>query len=111
MIHRYSKDTFAGENPPTESSHTVIRQYQGKQVELDVLDYFPSKFETPSQCFIVCFSLRDSTSFANAKIKWLNEIKELSTKEFPNTDCPKLLVGLQKTLPKNVWESEIEVDH
>src|SRR5450830_35868 len=95
MITRYSKDIFAGDNTPTDNAHALSRPYKGKKVALDVVDYLISKFETPSQCFVVCFSLVDYNSFANAKTFWLNEINQLSTKDFPNKDCPKLLVGLK----------------
>ena len=47
---------------------------------------------TDADCFLICFSVVDSSSFDNIKTKWIKEIQNHS----PNT--PFILVGLQSDL-------------
>lgn len=86
MIMCYAQDSFpSGHIPTIMDAYTGTDMYEGKQVALEIYDTAGQQdyaamrpvvymLPTPTQCFIVCFSLVDPQSFNNAKTVWLNEI-------------------------------------
>ena len=102
MIMCYAMDVFPSNYIPTVfDAHTGKAKYDGKEVGIKIFDTAGQQdlarlrpvCYPGTQCFIVCFSLVDPISFANAKAAWRNELDQLGPRQ-----CPKMLVGLKADL-------------
>ncbi len=87
--------------------------YNGKEVIIDLWDTAGQKdleklrpLAYPgANCFLVCFSLVDRTSFKNAYGDWRAELLALGP-----TNCPRILVGLKSDLREELLKDSSKRD-
>ena len=91
MIYCHQKDEFPKEYPPPIVDPRCRKDYNGRDVELQIFDTLGQEefvrlrsiIYPKTNCFLVCFSLLCKQSLKNAYTQWRNELITLGP---PN--CP-----------------------
>ena len=107
VIMTWTQERFpTGYEPTVFDTYYGTKTYDGKEVKLQIWDTAghddlgrlrPIAF-TNTDCFLICFSLKDRNSLKRAVSKWKAEVKTTAK------ECPIVLIGTKLDLREDLEE-------